>query len=74
MSTLKFSDGVTIKTDGPLRITRKRDGYYVVGQGMCLPVNSREDGVDLIKELNDEDDDGFVHSTNYPAGRRSGGN
>ena len=74
MSTLKFNDGVTIKTDGKLRITRKRDGYYVVGRGMCFPVDSREEGVDLIKELDEDDDEGFTHSDNYPAGRRSGGN
>ena len=51
MSILRFSDGVTINTDGPLRITRKRDGLYVVGEGMCMPVDSHEEGMRLIVEL-----------------------
>ena len=52
MSALRFNDGMVIRTDGPLRITRKRDGYYVVGGGSCLPVESREEGFEVIKQLN----------------------
>ena len=51
MSLLKFSDGVTIDTSGPLRVTRKRDGYYVVGEGMSIPVDSREEGKEIIQEM-----------------------
>ena len=51
MSTLRFNDGVTINMDGPLRITRKRDGLYVVGEGMCMFVDSYKEGKQLIKEL-----------------------
>lgn len=51
MSTLRFSDGMTIKTDGEIRIISKRDGYYVVGEGNCIPVNSREEGVKVIEKL-----------------------
>ena len=54
MSKLRFSDGVTIDTSGPLRTLRLKDGYYVVGQGMCIPVDSREEAVDYIKELKGE--------------------
>jgi len=48
MSTLKFSDGMSIRTDGDYRVIRKSDGYYVVGRGMCMPVDSREDGIQYI--------------------------
>ena len=51
MSTLKFSDGVNINTDGPLRILRLKDGLYVVGEGMCCPVETIEEGKELIKEM-----------------------
>ena len=51
MSELRFTDGVTIKTDGLYRVIHLRDGYYVVGHGMCLPVDDREEGKDVIREL-----------------------
>ena len=51
MSTLRFSDGMTINTEGRLRVIRKRDGYYVVGQGMCCPVDTYKEGMEWIKEL-----------------------
>jgi len=51
MSTLKFSDGMTINMEGQLRIIRKSDGLYVVGDGMCLPVESRQEGRETIAEL-----------------------
>lgn len=51
MGTLRFTDGMTIHTNGPLRVTHKSDGYYVVGEGTCCPVDSRAEGEDMIKEL-----------------------
>lgn len=51
MSTLQFSDGMSFKTDGPLRVTRKSDGWYVVGQGMLIPVQDAKEGRELIQEL-----------------------
>jgi len=48
---LRFSDGVTIDTTGELRVLRLRDGYYVVGEGMCIPAADREDALEMIKEL-----------------------
>lgn len=35
---LKFSDGITIDTAGPLRKFHLEDGWYVVGDGFCIPV------------------------------------
>tara|TARA_Y100000593_G_C4321212_1_gene343908 strand:+ start:4914 stop:5126 length:213 start_codon:yes stop_codon:yes gene_type:complete len=51
MPTLRFNDGMTINTSGTYRVIRKSDGYYVVGNGMCCPVDSREEGKELIKEF-----------------------
>ena len=48
---LKFSDGVEIDPAGPLRIIHLKDGYYVVGENMCIPVDSRIAGIDMIKLL-----------------------
>ncbi len=51
MTKLRFSDGMEIDTSGEYRVTRKSDGYYVVGHGMCCPVNDREEGEEMIKYL-----------------------
>ena len=48
---MKFSDGIEFNTDGELRVERRSDGYYVVGRGMLIPVNSYNEGVTLIKKL-----------------------
>ena len=55
VSSLKFSDGMTINTSGAYRVIRKSDGYYVVGQGMCCPVDNREEGLKFIRSLKGED-------------------
>ena len=47
---LHFSDGISIDTSGELRVLTLTDGLYVVGEGMCIPVNSREEAEKLIKE------------------------
>jgi len=51
MSLLKFTDGINLDTDGKLRISRKPDGLYVLGQGMSIPVDSQEEGEELIKKF-----------------------
>ena len=51
MSRLQFSDGVTFDTSGELRIERRSDGLYVVGQGMMQAIDSREEGKKLIAEM-----------------------
>ena len=48
---LRFSDGETFDTDGELRIEARRDGLYVLGGGLMIPVESREEGQQLIREL-----------------------
>jgi len=49
VSTLRFSDGMEFNTSGPLRITRRSDGLYVVGNGMLCAVDSPEEGRELIQ-------------------------
>ena len=51
---LNFSDGMKINTDGEYRITRKSDGLYVVGHGMCIWIEDHEEGRELIAELKRE--------------------
>ncbi len=53
MSVLRFSDGMTFYTSGPLRITKRKDGLYVVGEGMLIPINTYEEGYKIIEEMND---------------------
>ena len=51
---LRFNDGVNIDTSGDLRILRLRDGYYVVGLGMCIPVTDRKEAREVIEEMKDD--------------------
>jgi hypothetical protein len=48
--TLRFSDGGNIDTSGPLRVLHLA-GYYVIGEGMSIPVNSREEAEKIIEEM-----------------------
>jgi hypothetical protein len=56
MSTLRFNDGIEFDTSGDYRITRRRDGLYVVGRGMLMPVDSREEGNEIIADLTKDED------------------
>jgi len=51
MSTIRFTDGISIDTDGEYRVIRKSDGLYVVGHGFMCAVESREEGETMIAEL-----------------------
>ena len=55
---LRFSDGVNIDTSGELRVLRLRDGYYVAGEGMCFPENSREDAEKTIRSMKERKEKG----------------
>lgn len=47
---LRFSDGVEIDTSGELRVIHLKDGWYVVGHGLCMPVANRQEGLNVIEE------------------------
>jgi hypothetical protein len=51
MSTLRFTDGMTIDKSGDLRTIRERDGWCVVGQGHCIPVRNEQEGERIIRDL-----------------------
>lgn len=40
---LRFTDGETFDTSGPLRKERRSDGWYVLGQGLLIPVRDEEE-------------------------------
>ena len=48
---MRFSDGMKFDTSGPLRLTRRSDGWYIIGEGMLMPVDSPEEGREIIKEM-----------------------
>ena len=48
---LQFDDGVSIDTTGELRILELADGLYVTGEGFLIPVDSREEADETIREL-----------------------
>ena len=52
VSQLKFSDGMTIHTHGPMRTVEFSDGWYVVGEGKLIPVKSKEEVKKCINDLN----------------------
>ncbi len=54
--TLKFSDGMEFDTSGHLRIESRSDGLYVVGNGCLIPVNSREEAEEIIKQDKEKKD------------------
>ena len=49
---MRFSDGMKFDTSGSLRLTKRSDGWYVIGKGMLMPVDSPEEGRELIKQMN----------------------
>lgn len=53
---LTFTDGMEFDTSGELRIERRKDGLYVVGQGYLCPVDSEEHGKKMIDKLGGEHD------------------
>lgn len=51
MSKIKFSDGVVVDTSGPPRILTLKDGHYVVGSGMLIPVGSLKEAQVIISNM-----------------------
>ncbi len=50
---LKFSDGIVIDTAGPLRKLHLKDGWYVVGNGFCIPVADEGEADETIVKMSD---------------------
>lgn len=52
---MRFNDGMSFDTSGPLRIVWKSDGFYVVGQNMLIPIRDADEGRRLIEQFSKED-------------------
>ena len=50
-STLKFSDGEEFDLSGPLRLEKRYDGWYVLGNNKMIPVRDENHGLEIIKSL-----------------------
>ncbi|MBK8164648.1 MAG: hypothetical protein IPK64_01665 [bacterium] len=50
-SRLRFSDGMEFDLGGDLRVVHRRDGWYVVGRGMLIPVDDAAEGNRMIKDM-----------------------
>ncbi|MBM3161241.1 MAG: hypothetical protein FJZ66_07890 [Bacteroidetes bacterium] len=48
---LSFTDGMVIHVHGEYRIVKLADGFYVVGGGRLIPVDSEEGAKRLIEKL-----------------------
>jgi hypothetical protein len=51
---LHFSDGISIDTSGELKILKLHDGYYIVGNGMLLPMKNKKEAIDFLKQKRGE--------------------
>ena len=50
MSILKFSDGEEFDTSVELQLTLRNDGWYVIGNGLLIPVRDLDEGRKELKE------------------------
>ena len=48
---VKFTDGTEFDVDGPLRVERRTDVLYVVGEGALMPVASIKEAEELMAHL-----------------------
>lgn len=51
MSMLRFTDGESFDTSGPIRKEERYDGWYVIGGGKLIPVRDEEEADHVIKRL-----------------------
>lgn len=50
MSILKFSDGEEFDTSVELQLTLRKDGWYVIGNGLLIPVRDLDEGRKELKK------------------------
>lgn len=50
--TLRFNDGMEFDTSGALRLEKRSDGWYVIGEGFLMAVDSPGEGLEIIDSLN----------------------
>jgi hypothetical protein len=47
----KFKNETTPNINGELRTVEESDGWYVVGEGLYIPISSEDEGIQLIREI-----------------------
>lgn len=52
--TLKFTDGIEVDTSGDYRALKLYDGWYLVGNGLLIPVDSEGEALRMTKELQEK--------------------
>ena len=52
MSKLTFTDGETFDLSGPLRLEKRADGWYVLGENRMMAVNDVSEGKKYIEYTN----------------------
>jgi hypothetical protein len=57
MRKLNFNDGLEFDLDGELRAVKRNDGWYVLGEGILIPVGSYQEALEEIERIRDNDDD-----------------
>ena len=48
MTTLKFTDGEEFDLSGSFRKEHRTDGWYVLGEGMLIPIKDEHDADEYI--------------------------
>jgi hypothetical protein len=48
---LKFKNKTTPNSNGELRTVEESDGWYVIGEGLYIPISSEDEGIQLIREI-----------------------
>jgi hypothetical protein len=56
---LRFTDGVQIYTGGELRLIEEIDGFYVTGRCRLIPVRSRQEGIEIISQIKENEKSKF---------------
>ena len=52
---LKFNDGEEFDTSGELRLECRKDGWYLLGKGLFIPVSGKEEGQAIIREMTERE-------------------
>ena len=48
---LRFSDGMTFELEGKLHKEERSDGWYVIGNGMLIPMKDEQACDEYLEEL-----------------------
>jgi hypothetical protein len=56
---LRFTDRVQIYTGGELRLIEEIDGFYVTGRCRLIPVRYRQEGIEIISQIKENEKSKF---------------